>query len=94
MAKRPRRNPDLAHAEAWRTFWQMNRPALAALFNEFGLYDSMGENDPHYALRREGQRDVLLRIVRLIGLKADAVPDDAWESADILDRMLSSADNR
>lgn len=94
MAKRPRRNAELAHAEAWRAIWEINRPALAALFAEFGLYDRLGTNDPHDALRREGQRDVLLRIVQLIGLRADAIPADAWESADILDRMLSGADNR
>jgi hypothetical protein len=93
MAKRPRRNLELAHAEAWRGFYEMNRPAMAALFAEFGLYDRLGSNDPHDALRREGQRDVLLRLVQLIGLKAEAIPTDAWEGADILDRMLN-ADNR
>lgn len=90
MAKRPRRDPQFAHAAAWAQFYQANRPALAALFVEFGLYDRLGTNEPNDALRREGQRDVLYRIIQLIGLKPEEAPVDAWEDADILDRMMRS----
>lgn len=87
MAKR-RASSDLALASAWRTFYENNRPAVGALFVEFGLYDRLGGNDPNEAIRREGQRDVLLRMVQLIGLKPEAAPADAWEDADVLDRFL------
>ena len=88
MAKRPRRDPQFAHAASWAQFYQENRPALAALFVEFGIYDRLGTNEPNDALRREGQRDVLFRIIQLIGLKPEMAPVDAWEDADILDRMM------
>lgn len=84
-----RKAAELKHADLWRAFYHgPGRPALAALFAEFGLYDRLGTNDPHDALRREGQRDVLLRLVQLVGLTPEAIPADAWEDADILDRMM------
>lgn len=88
MAKPPARKGELAHAAVWAEFYHANRSALAALFVEFGLYDRLATNDPNDALRREGQRDVLLRLVQLIGLKPENAPADAWENADILDRMM------
>lgn len=76
-------------AEQWRGFYELNRTAVAALFEEFGLYGRAPANlDANMALRREGQRDVLLRIVQLIGLKQSAAPTDAWDDHDILDRIM------
>jgi len=82
----------LKNGAAWKTFYHgPGRPALAALFSEFGLY---GVSPPgltgEEAIRREGQRDVLLRIVQMIGLREEAVPTDAWDDTDILDRMIGT----
>lgn len=80
---------DQAIADQWRGFYEMNRSSVAALFEEFGLYGRAPPTlDANMALRREGQRDVLLRIVQLIGLKQSAAPTDAWDDHDILDRMM------
>ena len=76
-------------AEQWRHFYEHDRAALSALFEEFGLYGVAPPTlDANMALRREGQRDVLLRIVQLIGLKSAQAPTDAWEDHDILDRIM------
>lgn len=96
MAKPPslsRKSPELKHAAAWQTFYRgPGRPALAALFAEFGLYGtpSPGENSE----RAWGQRDVLVRIVRLIGLKEEEAPADASEDVDILDRIIGTHGRR
>lgn len=80
-------------ADLWKGFYQgPGRPAIAALFDEFGLYSSLrpdaGQAD---ALRCEGQRDVLLRLVQMIGRRPDEAPLDVAEDRDIVDRII---DNR
>lgn len=81
---------DLTLAGLWQEFHGgPGRAALAALFTEFDLYTPAPRPlDGNEAIRREGQRDVLLRIVQLIGLRPDAFPSEAWEDTDILDRMM------
>jgi hypothetical protein len=91
MAKRPvKLSPELINAATWQTFYHNEgRTAIAALFNEFGVYGIAPAGiDPHEVMRREGQRDVLMRIVQMIGLKPEAAPTDAWDDVDILDRMM------
>lgn len=89
MAKRQApKSAELAVAAMWQAFYAEHRAALASLFVEFQLYERLAGNDPHEALRHEGQRDVLLRIVQLIGLKPENAAADAWGDADILDRMM------
>lgn len=85
-----RAKADLQCAELWRTFYHSDgRVALAALLTEFDIYTrAPNAVDLFEAGRREGQRDVLLRIVNLIGLKPENLPADAWEDTDILDRMM------
>lgn len=93
MARAPtqrRVKADLACAEAWRNFYQgEGRVAMAALLTEFDIYTPAPITaDAGQLARREGQRDVLLRIVQLIGLKPEAFPTQAWDDTDILDRMM------
>lgn len=92
MAKSPsrwRNSAEFKHADTWRTFYHgPGRAAVAALFDEFGLYGSPGPG-ADYA-RAWGQRDVLVRLVQLIGLKEEAAPRDAAEDEDILERIMRS----
>lgn len=91
MARSPRLKPEHKTAAVWKQFYATDgRVALAALFTEFGLYSMAPTSDPNDALRREGQRDVLLRIVQLIGLKPEMLVEQAWEDSDILDRMMNT----
>ena len=82
---------DLKLAAIWRGFYYMEgRAAIAALMTEFDIYTPAPAGlTPNEAMRREGQRDVLLRIVQLIGLKPESFPTDAWDDTDILDRMMT-----
>lgn len=90
-AQKSQRRPDLICADAWRDFNSgPGRAALAALFVEFGLYSVAPDSDPHKALRREGQRDVLMRIIQLIGLKPEMIPEQAWDDFDIVERMAGN----
>jgi hypothetical protein len=78
-----------AHGTKWRDWYRgEGRVALAALFHEFSFYSPMEGNDPYLAMRREGQRDVLAHIVRLIGAKPADLADDVHESVDLLERLL------
>ena len=90
MAKRsPKLAAKLTTAAQWQGFYAgAGRAAIAALFTEFNLYTPLESNDPHAALRAGGQRDVLLHIVQLLGLKPELFVDVAWEDTNILDRMM------
>ncbi|NDB93713.1 MAG: hypothetical protein EB165_03585 [Euryarchaeota archaeon] len=78
-------------AQLWKDFYHTDgRAAIALLFYEFNLYSPAPDNDPYSALRREGQRDVLLRIVQLIGLKPEDFASRSWDDADIIDRILNN----
>ena len=93
MSKPPiprRAKADLACGQLWNDFYHgAGRPAIAALMTEFDIYTpSPRTSDATELARREGQRDVLLRIVQLIGLRPDAFPTQAWDDTDILDRMM------
>lgn len=93
MTDRPKRTPkqkaDLKCAEAWRGFHQgSGKEALAALFTEFNMYHSEQSNDPHAIMRATGQRDVLLRIVQLIGLRPDHFVEQAWNDANAVDYLM------
>lgn len=84
-----RKAADLKLAETWRLFYEGNgRPAIAALFTEFDMYTSSPGNDPYAAMRREGQRDVLQRIVQLIGLRPGHFVEQAWDDTDLLERYM------
>lgn len=83
------RRLETASAETWKAFYHgPGRAAIAHLMTEFGMYAPMPSQDPYHAMRREGQRDVLLRIVQLIGLKPEDIPTDVWDDNDILERMM------
>jgi hypothetical protein len=86
------RKPTVAKAsQLWRDFYHTDgRAAIGLLFTEFGLYSPAPDNDPNAAVRREGQRDVLLRIVQLIGLRPEDFATQAWDDADIIDRILNT----
>lgn len=57
-----------------------------------GVYQVSDASDPITIAREQGEKNVALRIVQLIGLKPENAPVDAWEDADILDRMLRAGD--
>jgi hypothetical protein len=88
--KRPRRTrTETLAADAWQSFWTSpnGRIAIAALFRDFGFYDTpMGDRDA--LIRSIGQRDVLVRISQLINLKPEQAPDDDRDTSDLLDRMM------
>jgi hypothetical protein len=93
MSKPPtdrRRKAEFACAQSWQAFYHGDgRTAVAALMTEFDVYTPAPKTaDAMELARREGQRDVLLRIVQLLGLKPDSFPTQAWEDTDILDRMM------
>ena len=92
MAKRPTRlDADVKLAAAWQAFYaREGHAAIASLFTEFNLYPTDQSNDPYIALRQKGQRDVLLRLTQLLGLKAEHFADQAWDDTEILDRMMRS----
>lgn len=81
---------DLTLGVLWQEFNAgPGRAAIAALFTEFDLYSPAPPGlSGKEALRREGQRDVLLRIVQLLGLKGEKFPAQAWDDTEILDRMM------
>jgi hypothetical protein len=71
-------------ARHWRDWHSTphGRDAIAALMIEFNIYTQSPGSDPHVALREKGQRDVLLRIVQLVGLRPEHFVDTAWEDTD------------
>ena len=90
--KRPRKQrADLKCAEAWRSFHAgEGRAALAALFTEFNLYHPEPSNDPHAVMRATGQRDVLLRITQLVGLRPEHFPETAWQDAGAIEQLFNA----
>lgn len=88
--KRDRKSSaDIKCAEAWRMFNQgSGREAIAALFTEFNMYHREQTNDPYAILRAAGQRDVLLRIVQLIGLRPEHFVEQAWKDTDAVDYLM------
>jgi hypothetical protein len=57
-----------------------------------GVYQVSEASDAITMAREQGEKNVALRIVQLIGLKPEDAPVEAWEDADILDRMLRAND--
>lgn len=77
-------------SQAWRDFHATTegRAALAALLVHFDFYTSPATNDPTALIRHQGQRDVLLAIIGLVGMKEDAATQNAWDDTDLLDRIM------
>lgn len=93
MTQKPKRSrsqvADLKCAEAWRGFYEASgRQALAALFTEFDMYSSVASHDPYVIMRAQGQRDVMLRIVQLVGLKPEHFPQEAWQASNALEQLM------
>lgn len=79
-----------AHGTKWKDWYNHDgRAPLTALFHDFSFYSPMEGCDPYLAMRREGQRDVLAHIIRLIGAKPEEVADDVLDGVELLDRMLN-----
>ncbi len=78
-------------SETWKSFYGTEgRAAIAALLTEFDIYTPAPKGlDLFEAGRREGHRDVLLRIAHLINLKSSDFVADMREDADILDRIMT-----
>lgn len=76
-------------AAIWKGFYQSpeGKAAIAILFHEYGFYASP-QGDSDTLIRSIGQRDVLVRISQLIGLKPESAPKDDEEQADILSHIM------
>ena len=93
MSKAPQRlKAQTAVAEAWKGFYATpeGRVAIAELMVWCNLYQPCISNDVMEMAREQGERNVALRIVQMIGLKPAEAPVDAWEDSEILDRMIGS----
>ena len=92
MAKDPqqRHRAQNAVADAWKAFYNTpgGRQAIAELMVWCNLYQPCISNDVMEMAREQGERNVALRIVQMIGLKPAEAPVDAWEDSEILDRMI------
>lgn len=92
MAKDPqqRHKAQVRVAEAWKRFHSSDdgREAIAELMVWCNLYQPCISNDVIELAREQGERNVALRIVQMIGLKPAEAPVDAWEDSEILDRMI------
>lgn len=90
--KKPTRaKTQAAIADTWKAFYGSpeGRAAIADLMVWCNVYTPIEESDPIVIARATGERNVALRIAQLIGLQPAAFPSNAWEDADILDRMLA-----
>lgn len=88
---RRKRTPEIKVSGAWKAFYQSpeGKAAVALLFKDFGFFDTpMGDRDA--LVRSIGQRDVLVRISQLIGMKPEQAPVDDEDHTNILDRLLRS----
>lgn len=91
MAQR-RSKPEVKISGAWKAFYQTpeGRVALAALFKDFGFYDTPQGADPILFARSIGQRDVLVHLSQLINMKTETVIQDDGDMEDVLDRVMRS----
>lgn len=89
MTGRRKRPPEQIVAGAWKSFYHSpeGKAAIALLFKDFGFFDTP-IGDSTALLRSIGQRDVLVRISQLIGMKPEQAPADDEEHGNLLDRML------
>lgn len=87
-----KRSPEVRAAAVWKAFYQSpeGKAAVGMLFKDFGFFDTpMGDNNA--LIRSIGQRDVLVRIANLIGLRPEAVPQDAEDHEDLVTKMMRQA---
>jgi hypothetical protein len=93
MARPRKTQKELKIARAWKDFYEgSGRIALAELFETFHVYSPIVATDPVSIATANGERNAVLHIARLIGLKAERFPTEAWDDHDILDRMLQSTE--
>lgn len=83
-----RKRAEAKAAAAFKELYQLDcgRTAMNYLFAEYGLYATPVPGDD--LSRAWGHRDVLARVVYLIGLKPERAPVDAADNDDIIDRMM------
>ena len=81
----------LAVAEAWRNFYESHagRIAIADLMVWCNVYSPILETDPLLLAAANGERNAALRIVQMIGLKAEHFPTQSWDDTDMLDRLMT-----
>ena len=87
MARKP--TAEVRAAAAWKAFYQGpgGKAAIALLFRDFGFYDTpMGDNNA--LIRSIGQRDVLVRISQMIGMKPDTAPADDADHTDYITKIM------
>jgi hypothetical protein len=92
VARRPNpRSKALAiSGEAWRAFAQTpdGSVALAELMVWCNVYSPIETSDPIELARLNGERNVAMRIVQLMGSKPGDFLQTAQDDTDILDRMM------
>lgn len=89
MTTKRKRSPEQTVSGVWKSFYQSpeGKAAIAVLFKDFGFFGTP-IGDSTALLRSIGQRDVLVRISQLIGMKPEQAPADDEEHVNLLDRML------
>lgn len=89
MTTKKRASAEVRASAAWKSIYHSpeGKAAIGMLFKDFGFFDTpMGDNNA--LIRSIGQRDVLVRISQLIGMKPDKAPDEDAEHQDFIDKML------
>jgi hypothetical protein len=81
----------IAVSDAWKQFYQTpdGRIAIAQLLLASGVYVPIETSDPLEMARLNGERNVALRIVQMIGLKPEEFPTQAVEDEDIIARLYN-----
>ena len=88
----PQRGRALAQArvaDAWKSFYATpeGRAAIAELMIWCNVYQECTETDMVEIMRQQGEKNVAVRIIKMIGLTPAEAPVDAWEDEDILHRI-------
>jgi hypothetical protein len=55
-----------------------------------GVYQVSEATDALTMAREQGEKNVALRIVQLIGLRPEDAPANAWDDSELLERMIRS----
>jgi len=76
-----KKNPDVALAQAWKDFHATpeGRMAIAALFAEFHIYSPIVAGDAIGLATMNGERNVALRIARLLALRPEQFSETVTE---------------
>ena len=92
----PQRRRALAEAriaDAWKSFYATpeGRLAIGEMIIWSNLYQQCTSTDMVEIMRQNGEKNIVNRIIQMIGLKPAEAPIDAWEDAEILHRITGGS---